>query len=758
MAGRPLGLFLLVLLVLAPSVQSTVDPHPRGSPTQALAGPITAMAMASNTGAVLAGMADPQRSFPDAGAANVWTLWDANGNLQTTDDADENNCVATLLEPCIGDVIDLAVSADGLRIVVASRGQNAAEGRVRFFTRDQGPVANLEFAVESPTSVAMSSDGTRVALGLLRPGGGTGADTGRVRTYSWSGSGAGTVTAGWTADVAAGPITDVAITADGRVAAGAADRHYRFSASGSPFMHDTEGTVGTVAFSATSAHWSVAGTSTGLVSIYSDAQDTATPQVAYQSNSGVAQNAVAISADGKLFIGGDAGGQLRLFRNPDLVSIPSGQSMLVATSSGLDGPVTALQMSADARYVAVAAGKGTYLFRIGEDQLSEIWRNIGGATVSEVGISLDGNYVASASGTTVTVFTVVHSVAVEVPNGVTAAPGIFRNIPLFYINTGNREETVPLTLSLPADWIGSLSDTSFSIAADASKTIILNVTPPAAASPGPYNVVVTHRVQGIPTSTTVPIQVGQLRQWTLQPDGAINRPITAGGSVQFPLDLSNLGNGEDTTDIQVTIDTPSWAAAVTPDKVTLARGADGSATLVITAPQSAQHLEKAAATVRLTADPTASLRLTATVGARFGLSAGASPASSTIAAGAPTHFTITISNTGNAPDTFVVTPTLPPAGWDIQLDVTELNEAVAAGASVEVPVTATPPAGAAGSSSELRFTVKSLGDTLQQVIARHTVTVPAAPTTDPPQEETPGPSAIALVAGLAALAVFLRRR
>lgn len=756
MIGRVL---LLTALLLAPVASAVVNPNPRNDSVD-MPNAVTALAMAANSLHIAAGMADPSRDFPAQDDVRVWRAWDSSGNQVREETADSANCNGSLLDNCIGDVVDIALSADGTRIAVAARGADSSSGRLVLATMQGGIVNRQEYASdESPTSLAMSPDGTKLAVGLVRPQ--ANPDVGRVRLYNWAGTGAGTVTQAWSQDTVLA-VSSVAISADGRVSAAAGDRHYRFSASGSPFVHDTDATLNVVAFAnAGPSHWSMAGAADGGILLYEDGNDVANAFAEFDLQPGSSpQNAVGMLANATLFVAGDNAGVVRLFRNLEILP---GATNLVGATAALDGPVADLQLSADGRLLAVAAGRGTYLFRVSTSGISELWRSVGTVAVTDVAVSGDGEHVASAAGAAITVFTAIHSVTAIMPSsGLTASPADPLQVTIGFRNDGNRPEEVTVERSLPADWIGSVTPATFTVQPEATVNVVLEVTPPAGAVPGPADVSVTHRVRGIPTTTDVPIEVDLVRQWTLQAEGALNRDIDAGGSTRFPIRLNNLGNGDDSTTVTATVDLQGWTATVTPSPVSAARGGPAFANVTVTAPASASELQSGKVTVKLGSDPSAGLQLTATIGARFGVTAAADPASSVGTRGEATSFKLRVTNSGNTPDSLQATAGGIPSGWTVQLDASALAGTLQPGASVELPVTVTPPATAEGGNYELAFAVKSLGDPTKATTARHTISLDGGAesesSTSGKGKGSPGLEVPLLMVGLAALAVALRRR
>lgn len=752
---------LLVLALLAPLQASAVDPNADHELTEA--GPITALAMASTSGHVVTGRADPGRSLGQAADAKVWTLWDASGAAIFTGRADRSGCnTITVFDACIGDVTDVAISADGSRLAIAARGNDASVGRVLFIRQSGGAistVSNLEFSGEHPTSVSGNLDLTQVAVGFER---GANPVAGRARVFAWTGPQPGVVTESWETDTPT-RVSDIALGGDGRVAAAGGERHYRFSSAGALFTDnpasDSGGTVTGVAFSrATVDHYSVAATTAGEVILYQDDSDVANPAPPVIPQGTSPKRAVAMTSDGLLFAAGDDAGVVRLYRNLDLQPTP-GQAYLAASTPALGGAVSALQFSLDGRYLVVGTAASTHLFRTGNSAITEVWKHSGSA-VTDVDATGDAATIASASGAKATVFTTLRAASVTPSGNGGIVAGTPVSVTLTVRNTGNREDTITLDApAAPAGWTATLSRTSFTLAPDATGTALLNVTAPAEAPPGPAQVAITQRQAGVTPSvvTNIAFTVAQRHLWTLEATGPVSRDIDAGQSVTFPFKATNLGNDVDTTTASVDVDRTGWTATVTP-QLSAAQGEAAQGEVTLTAPANAGQLESAVVTVRLGADPAASLQLTGTVGARFGVGLDIDPAESLGVPGQASTFTVRLTNTGNVPDTYVLTSSGLQSGWVLVMAPLGTTAIVAPGASADITVEVTPVPTADDGNYAIRLRAVSQGDGGQAADGEHVVRIDEeSSTTSKPSKGSPGLEVGLALVALAALAVARRR-
>jgi hypothetical protein len=762
---------LLVAPAFLPPAAAATDPNPR-SPALSAGGTITAFALARTSGWVAAGIADPGGGLGSTNpTANVWTVWDETGQQKRTGDADKANCLTTPLEACQADVVAIALSASGTRVAVLAVDRGKETGRVIFATSDQGVVSRQEIgtsqAGEAPTSLAMSPDGTRVAVGTSSANG-VNADTGHVHLYTWGTSGGGAVAQQWSTATPA-PVTDVAIGESGtstQVVAAAGTTHVRFKAdaSGTAVTHSTGTAVtyGSVAFAEASAKkWDAAGLSDGTLQVYSTDGETDPFAPNYDLHPDTqAVGAVAIAKAGTFVLSGDNGGKVRLYRNPDVTGLAAGP---VKTTPALDGAVAALALSADDRYAAVAAGKTVQLYRAGTEQLDLLWTAALGATVPFVGVTEDGATVAAASGSTVTVYTTVRSVTTTAPANAVVEAGKAANLTLSVRNDGNREESPTFELSLPADWVGSVTS-PITLLPGTSGSVTVQVTPAASQAAGAARFTVIQRLAGIPTNVPVDVQVAQRHLLTLLSDDAPNRAVQPGATLSYKLDVQNLGNGKETTAIEVAVDNPDWKTGLSPSSLTLDPGASGSATVTLTAPAGAKQLDAAHLTVTLAADRTASLRFAATVGGRFGVTVDKLDTVG-VQQGASQTLTLTVHNTGNTADTYTVTAGGLPEGWTLAFPSNPPRvENLGAGASVGYPVTLTLPADATGSRT-LVFQVASLADPSQKALVPVTVivqgTLPTGSTTSTSTSGSggsPGPELGLVAAAVVVLALVRKGR
>ena len=285
----------------------------------------------------------------------------------------------------------VAMSADGNRIAIGAVINNNRTGHVRIYTWDgtnwtqTGADINGEADDDSSgSSVAMSADGTRIAIGA--PGNdGSGSGTGHVRIYTWDGT-------NWTqtgADIngeADGEYSgsSVAMSADGtRIAIGATGNNDNGSNAGQVLIYTWDGTT-----------WTQTGANIN--------GETANDYSGYS---------VAMSADGTRIAigaiwnddGGVDSGHVRIYSVPAAPAPPTissvtaaNGSLTVAFTAGTDGgsPITNYKYSIDGtNYVALNPAATTSPFTI-NGLTNGTSYSVSIKAVNEIGDSVASNAVA----------------------------------------------------------------------------------------------------------------------------------------------------------------------------------------------------------------------------------------------------------------------------------------------------------------------------------------------------------------------------
>jgi LPXTG-motif cell wall-anchored protein len=320
----------------------------------------------------------------DTGHVRIYS-WDGTTWMQTGDDINGE---------AEGDRsgYSVAMAANGNRIAIGAIFNHNITGHVRIYSWDgttwmqTGDDINGEAEDdESGSSVAMSADGSRIAIGA--PGNdGTGSGTGHVRIYTWNGT-------TWTqtgADIngeADGEYlgSSVAMSADGsRIAIGATGNNDNGKDAGQVRIYTWNGTT-----------WM----QTGADINGETADDNSGWSVAMSADG----SRIAIGAPGDEYSESDSAGQVRIYSVPAAPTAPTISSVIAANGSltvaftaGTDGgsPITNYKYSIDGtNYVALNPAATTSPFTI-SGLTNGTSYSVSIKAVNEIGDSIASNAVA----------------------------------------------------------------------------------------------------------------------------------------------------------------------------------------------------------------------------------------------------------------------------------------------------------------------------------------------------------------------------
>lgn len=655
-----------VLLLLLPAAAAQGDPGLR--PPIAMGAAVTAVAAASSTGAFGAGTEDPGSILPTTPDPDlpVWFLRNSAGDLWVQEDhADPAQCLdpddplAILDAPgvpddCDTDVVAVAVSADGGRIVAAGNGD--AEGQLVLGTRQQGPVHRINITGEI-TAVRLSGDGTIVAAATdvaTEEGGG-----GRLYLYRWSQS----VQLLWM-DGLDDALSHLALSPDGAsIAAGAGDVHYRYKVSGGAQSRVADdgfpGDVLDLQASDHAIHISIAGAASGHLVLYDD--DTAAGMREVRAkHDNRPLDAVAITRDGtRIAVGNDQGG-LWVY---DL-GFPS---YALAARGQLDLPtgITDLQFSGDGTLLAVANSGSIQMYDLRNATLDLLWQDSRSGLLPSIALGKGGDVLVAASGQDLLVYDAVHNVTattVDPPASIT--PGTPLPLRFRVENHGNRVEELAFSALLPENWTATVAPASMLLAPGAQRTVTATVTAPASEVPG--NATVRLHMSRFP-ETPVTLQVPQHDAWSLVPDElATSRGTDGQGAARFTFRIHNEGNVAGMPPLSVGGDDPAWQYRLSGHDAPLSPGESAPVTLTIQAPDDAAELATATATIQVGGAVPATLEYTATVGALFRVGLEA-PSGHRAEAGNETRFQVTVRNEGNTVDGARLELGAVPQSWRMQI-------------------------------------------------------------------------------------------
>ncbi|MBP7686751.1 MAG: DUF11 domain-containing protein [Thermoflexales bacterium] len=295
--------------------------------------------------------------------------------------------------------------------------------------------------------------------------------------------------------------------------------------------------------------------------------------------------------------------------------------------------------------------------------------------------------------------------------GQSGLPGAIVTYTLSVTNTGEASDTFTVTLSGNA-FVTNAPASIGPLAAGANTTLNVVVTIPAGAAGGASdaaNVKITSR--GDPSkfvNSTLTTTANSVRGVAMTP-GAVGQSGLPGAVVTYTLSVTNTGNASDT--YTVTISGNAFVTNAPASIGPLAAGANTTLNVVVTIPVGAAGGAVDAANVKITSqgDPSkfANSTLTTTANTLRGVAVTPGTLGQSGLPGAVVTYTLSVTNTGNAADTFAVTITGNAFGTTAPLAVGPL----AAGASSILEVAVTIPAGTpAGTSDTATLTVKSQGN------------------------------------------------
>jgi uncharacterized repeat protein (TIGR01451 family) len=237
------------------------------------------------------------------------------------------------------------------------------------------------------------------------------------------------------------------------------------------------------------------------------------------------------------------------------------------------------------------------------------------------------------------------------------------------MNTGNMDDDYSLAATDNAGWAPSISPPSLTVPAWENGTATLSVTVPLNATGCTVdNITVTATGTGVSDFNSCLAHATVFRDVgvSVSPDyqSGLN-----GATLAYTVTITNLGNVEDTYSLTLT-DTEGWGPSVSPPSLTVAPWGSDAATLNVTIPSGAigSTEDNISITATSTADPSVSdsTSCIAHVTVVRGVEVSISPSYLAGKPGKQVTYTLTVVNTGNVTEVYVLTGD-DNSGWELSI-------------------------------------------------------------------------------------------
>jgi uncharacterized membrane protein len=291
-----------------------------------------------------------------------------------------------------------------------------------------------------------------------------------------------------------------------------------------------------------------------------------------------------------------------------------------------------------------------------------------GCTRDNVAVRAIGTGVEN-SATCVAHAAVVRGVKVSIsPDYQSGLPGETLNYVITVRNTGNVEDSYDLSVGDDLNWSLLVSPTLLVVPVGGYGTATLSVTIPSGAYGNTIDNIIVTAISvndlTVSDSATCVAHVTAVREVEVNiwPDHGSALP---GGTLIYAVTVINSGNVEDTYDLTVT-DNAGWSLSISPPSLTVPPRENREAILSVLVPENAygSSEDNVTATAVSTTDPTVSDSASCIASAALvrGVTVTISPIYRGGLPGGTLAFTVTVKNTGNVWDNFVLT-VLDNAGW-----------------------------------------------------------------------------------------------
>ena len=489
---------------------------------------------------------------------------------------------------------------------------------------------------------------------------------------------------------------------------------------------------------------------------------------------------VAISGDGSRFAAA-AGNEIHFFRRLDTAGLAE------PTGAPYNAGARVADIAYDERGQILVAIAGNRVMAFGPNKNTPMWEfdatdNARGGLdgpLRRVAVSDDAQRILVAGKTEVMAYSSIISVEASVTSATGATslqPTQSATLLLAVRNTGSLADNYTFSVVPPVGWTASSID-GIRLSPNETQTVRFNVTAPAGQAPGIFGTQVRVRSQATDDLAAVRNQPTTYiagpsfnltipRSVVLKVEAPDERVILRqGGEQTVAVTLRNEGNADGIVNLSARQELTrgsSWDVRFQPsEQVTVPASGSATVNVVIRPLNDAGSGDRNIITIRAREGETveATDQITAYVDAQFGAELRAHPAAWEFYPGQTHIITLNVTNAGNTEDVYnlsaVITPTSVVSDWRVTLESTQIT--VARGETKRVAVTVKAVA------SDARDATLTLRAQSQNSLDRQETTLPISLTTIPrpttPEDRSfvPGPAPLAILAGVALLALLRRR-
>lgn len=718
----------IFLIFLLPMVQG-FDAAPTHDVTFAGA---TAVDIAEN-GAVIMGKNDPRDgdNFEDDDAP-VWVIFNRFGQQVRTGDADDENCTGLVVNPCIAHVVDVRISADGTRAVVAANNLQGRGGQLVFITDSQGEFEKIHVS-DHIRGLHANEDISTIIIGTYEnqgPG-----SNGGIIGYNWgetSTGAAGSITQSWTHNA-----DDDLLMVDGHGTTFVA-------ASETEFFRVLDGELDSydlpkpaVAVTTKDA-WSAVSLDDGRIRLYGP-DSTQTPHIHSWEFHSTSQQSTLLefSPDQKRLLA--ASDVLRTYANP--VTDPDATRIQTVENR--------VPISAEWNGFEQTLGYEDGV-EVRFNHTLSIWMDSHENPVKQ--FLGQGDVFAAFVGDDVHVYKPAYQFEVETTPALIGFPDETAQANWTISNQGNR------IINVQATYEGAMAveipDATLLFPGE-SKDFTVELEIPADAQAQEFEGSIRFEPTGEGATTKVlDVAILETPGWILT--GGTSVALSPGQEETVSLLLTNTGNAANETNILLET-SQEWLVSANVAQATVPAGASIEVNITLEAPLNAAHLDEI--DIEVIIPGFASHAIHGVVGGVYGVGLQGD-ASEPVTLGGITTVTLTVENKGNIDDGYVLSFQNVPNGWLVQAQPTN-NVLVPAGQVRDVDVQII--TAATSSPANYQITAKATSASENTIAATALFQVPAfaesetesESSSSTPAEETPIPLWLALSALLIA---FHRRK